>query len=149
MVEGLKHPYYILTSDVERLMAIQEAVATDEAPWTDEESITFRPPRENLLWSRKRLEDLFDFEYRWEIYTPAAKRKYGYYAMPILAGDRIIGRMDPRLDDKQKYLKVLLLQIEPGIKVTARLRKQLQRGLERFAKSHGALTVLVQEGPGV
>lgn len=145
-VEGLKHPYYILTTDAERLLAIQREDAIVEAPRPEEGPITFLPPLDNLLWSRKRLEDLFDFEYRWEIYTPAAKRKYGYYAMPILAGDQIIGRMDPRLDDKEKHLKVQLLQIEAGIKVTARLRKQLQRSLERFAETHGASTVSVEAG---
>ncbi|MDQ6421691.1 crosslink repair DNA glycosylase YcaQ family protein [Paenibacillus sp. LHD-117] len=138
-VEGLKQLYYVLSSDVERVMAHQHTIR-DEGKEGDA-AISFLPPLDNLLWSRKRLVDLFDFEYRWEMYTPAIKRKYGYYAMPILAGDRLIGRMDPRLNDKEKHLDVLLLQIEPHIKVTARLRNRLERAVETFANIHGARTV--------
>ncbi len=53
--------------------------------------------------------------------------------MPILAGGRLIGRMDPRLDDKQKHLKVQLLQIDPGIDVSDQLRANIRRALESFA----------------
>lgn len=95
-----------------------------------------------MLWSRKRLEDLFHFEYRWEIYTPAVKRKYGYYAMPILAGDRLIGRMDPRLDRKENVLKVELLHFEPDVKVSPGLRKNVKKALKEFAKANGVVKVV-------
>ncbi|MCM3628328.1 winged helix DNA-binding domain-containing protein [Paenibacillus glycanilyticus] len=143
-VEGLKHSYYVLASDAERVLAHHHAA--DE--WQDSrieaepDEITFLPPLDNLLWSRKRLEDLFDFEYRWEIYTPADKRKYGYYAMPILAGDRLIGRMDPRLDRKENVLKVELLQFEPEMKVSAQLRKNVKKAVKSFAKANGAVNVI-------
>lgn len=139
-IEDLDRPYYMLSSDLDRLIDHQRQIdgAGDQAD--DDAPITFLPPLDNLLWSRKRLEDLFGFEYRWEIYTPAVKRKYGYYAMPILAGDRLIGRMDPRLDDKQKHLKVELLQIEADIKISDKLRSNLTSAIEAFAKSHGAQT---------
>nr|WP_240647682.1 crosslink repair DNA glycosylase YcaQ family protein [Paenibacillus nanensis] len=137
-IEELERPYYMLTSDLDCLIEHQRQIdgAGDQAD--DDAPISFLPPLDNLLWSRKRLEDLFGFEYRWEIYTPAVKRKYGYYAMPILAGDRLIGRIDPRLDEKQKHLKVELLQIEPGIKISDKLRSSLTSAIEAFAKSHGA-----------
>ncbi|GLX70594.1 DNA glycosylase AlkZ-like family protein [Paenibacillus glycanilyticus] len=136
-VEGLKHPYYILTSDRERLLAYSEENANAET-----KDITFLPPLDNMLWSRKRLEDLFEFEYRWEIYTPAIKRKYGYYAMPILAGDRLIGRMDPRLDRKEGVLKVELLHFEPEVKATAQLRNNVKKAIKAFAKANGAIHVI-------
>lgn len=144
-VAGINKPYYILASDMDRL-SLQEDEDRDRAIENDSElPIHFLPPLDNLLWSRKRLTDLFDFDYRWEIYTPAVKRKYGYYAMPILAGDRLIGRMDPRLDKKQGHLSVQLLQIDPEIDYTECLRENVQRALESFAHLHGAKTVSIEQ----
>jgi uncharacterized protein YcaQ len=142
-VEGLNKPYYILASDVQRLSVHEDEDRGCADNNETELTVRFLPPLDNLLWSRKRLTDLFDFDYRWEIYTPAVKRKYGYYAMPILAGDRLIGRMDPRLDKKQSLLSVQLLQIDPGIDFTECLRESVQRALESFARSHGAETVTI------
>ncbi|KIL37350.1 hypothetical protein SD71_01340 [Cohnella kolymensis] len=139
-VEGLTKPYYILASDVGLLEGQTDADEIEPG-----QPVRFLPPLDNLLWSRKRLEDLFDFEYRWEIYTPAVKRKYGYYAMPILAGDRLIGRMDPRLDTKRSHLTVQLLQIEPEIQLTDGLHESVQTALESFARTHGAETVSIEK----
>ncbi|QAY65765.1 winged helix-turn-helix domain-containing protein [Paenibacillus protaetiae] len=135
--DGVKQPYYILSSDRDELLRQEEAISAG-----DEETITFLPPLDNVCWSRKRLEDLFDFEYRWEIYTPAVKRKYGYYAMPILAGDRLIGRMDPRLDRKQGVLRVQLLQLDASGDGPAQADSSMMRALEAFAQAHGATDVI-------
>jgi len=143
-VEGLSKPYYILASDRERLSLHDDVDRNRSIENEAELPIHFLPPLDNLLWSRKRLTDLFDFDYRWEIYTPAVKRKYGYYAMPILAGDRLIGRMDPRLDKKQGHLTVKLLQIDSEIDFTEYLRESVQRALESFAHVHGAKTVSIE-----
>lgn len=143
-VAGLNKPYYILASDRDRLSVHEEEDRAYAIENEAELPIHFLPPLDNLLWSRKRLTDLFEFDYRWEIYTPAVKRKYGYYAMPILAGDRLIGRMDPRLDRKQGHLTVQLLQIDPDIDFTERLRESVQRALESFAHSHGAKTISIE-----
>jgi len=105
---------------------------------TPARDIRFLPPLDNLLWRRSRIVDLFSFDYKWEIYTPAVKRTYGYYAMPILAGDRLIGRADVRLDRKQSTLVVENLQLEPTVRRTKLLQKALGRALERFARFHGA-----------
>jgi uncharacterized protein YcaQ len=71
-------------------------------------------PFDNLIADRDRTETLFDFYYRSEIYTPKAKRKYGYYVMPILASDRLIGRVDPKMDRKTRTLHVYAIHQEPG-----------------------------------
>ncbi len=144
-VAGLNKHYYILASDRDRLTVHDDEDRARSIENEAELPIHFLPPLDNLLWSRKRLADLFDFEYRWEIYTPAVKRKYGYYAMPILAGDRLIGRMDPRLDIKQGHLTVQLLQIDPEIDFTECLRDGVQRALESFAHLHGAKTVSIEQ----
>ncbi|TFE26256.1 winged helix-turn-helix domain-containing protein [Cohnella luojiensis] len=144
-VSGLNKPYYILASDRDRLSVHDDEDRTRAIEREEELLIRFLSPLDNLLWSRKRLTDLFDFEYRWEIYTPAVKRTYGYYAMPILAGDRLIGRMDPRLDKKQGHLTVQLLQIDPEIDFTEGLRDNVHRALESFAHVHGAETVSIEQ----
>jgi uncharacterized protein YcaQ len=142
-VAGLNKHYYILASDMDRLSVHDEEDRARAIENEAELPIYFLPPLDNLLWSRQRLTDLFDFDYRWEIYTPAVKRKYGYYAMPILAGDQLIGRMDPRLDKKLGHLTVQLLQIDPDIDFTERLRESVLGALESFAHVHGATTVSI------
>lgn len=63
-------------------------------------------PLDNLLWDRNLIRMIFDFDYKWEIYTPVEKRKYGHYVLPILYGDRLIGRIEAPYDRKEKQLNV-------------------------------------------
>ncbi|MBN1661859.1 MAG: YcaQ family DNA glycosylase [Anaerolineae bacterium] len=71
-------------------------------------------PFDNLIIHRQRMSDLFDFAYSLECYTPVAKRRYGYFVLPILWGDRLVGRLDPKADRKARRLIVRSLAMEPG-----------------------------------
>ena len=82
---------------------------------------------------RKTILALWDFKYSWEIYTPAVKRKYGYYTLPILFGDRFVGRIEAIPDRKEGTLFVKGLWWEPDVRVTKKLTNVLDRTLKRFA----------------
>jgi hypothetical protein len=80
------------------------------------ERTTFLSPFDRLIHDRDRTETLWDFFYRLEMYVPAAKREYGYYVLPILHGDRLVGRIEPVFDRKEKVLRVQGLWWQPGEK---------------------------------
>jgi uncharacterized protein YcaQ len=135
-LEGVRRPYFILADDEDRLRRHDRAAA-QAGDRNVVGPVRFLPPLDNLLWRRERLADLFGFVYTWEVYIPPPRRRYGYYTMPILAGDRLVGRMDPRLDRGAGRLIVNLLHVERGVAVTAPLRTAVREALERFARLHG------------
>jgi len=129
-VEGWKDPAFIHRDDLALLEAIQ---AGEHEP----EMTLFLSPFDNLFWDRDRDEMLWDFFYRIEVYTPKAKRVYGYYVMAILHGCELIGRIDPKVDRKKKRLIFNNLHLERGIKLNGALNRGLIRAIEEFMAFHG------------
>ena len=103
-VEGLSGKRFVLAEDVALL----------EAPPEAPPSVAFLPPFDPLVWDRRLLADLFGFEYRWELFVPPEKRRWGWYVLPILFGDRLVGRIEPRIDRDAGRVQVLDLWWEAG-----------------------------------
>ena len=76
--------------------------------------VAFLAPLDPLAWDRDLLLRLWDFDYRWEVYVPEAKRRWGYYVLPMLYGDRLVGRIEPRIDRATGTLRILGLWWEDG-----------------------------------
>lgn len=138
-VEGWKEPAYVCPAD---LPLVGEIEAGEHRP----EVTTLLSPFDNLMWDRARVRDLFGFEYRIEIYTPAAQRRYGYYVMPILHRGRLVGRLDPKADRQSNRLIVRGLYLEPGENPGDHLVEGLAGALDEFAAFHGSAEVTFQ-GP--
>jgi len=107
-VEGLKGPRYIIAAEKSILDATADASSLP-AP-----AVSFLAPLDPLVWDRRMLRGLWGFDYLWEVYVPEAKRKWGYYVLPILFGDRFVGRIEPRIDRKTKALRILGIWFQDG-----------------------------------
>jgi uncharacterized protein YcaQ len=136
-VDGLGDDWWVHAEDVERL---REGAAVGGRT-------TLLSPFDNLLCDRARTEALFGFEHRLEIYTPKAKRRWGYFVLPVLDGDRLVARCDLAIDRKQGRLIVHALYAEPGLRAGARLPRAIGRELRRLAAWRGASEVELRTAP--
>ena len=130
-VEGIRFPLYMLTEDLPLL----ESVTAGQASLKPR--LEFLAPLDPMLWDRKLIEAVWGYRYSWEIYTPVVKRKYGYYVLPMLWGDRLIGRIEPKADRKAKALTVQNVWLEPGVRRTKKLTGQIDRAVQRLARFNG------------
>lgn len=105
-------------------------------------------PFDNLIINRRRVLELFGFDYQLECYVPAARRKYGYFSLPILYGDELIGRMDAKAERKTANLEIRNLVLEDKVKVDDRLLFALQSGLSQFSEDNQChSTTLIKTHP--
>lgn len=107
-VEGQRGLRYVLADE---LPLLEESEREPTPP-----AVTFIAPLDPLIWDRRLMRTLFGFDYIWEIYTPAAKRRFGYYALPILFGDRLVGRIEPRREKASPDLVVRGIWFEAGFR---------------------------------
>ena len=117
--------------------------ALDGGAW--QPRTTLLGPFDPLISDRDRAEALFDFHYRLEIYVPAAKREYGYYVLPILHGDRLIGRIDPVFDRKRRVFTVNAIHAEPNAPADA--WPAVKRAIDELAAWIGAEQVILPRLP--
>ncbi len=121
-VDGIKTPFYVLPQAEENLSLAEKAVFDHDA--------RFIAPLDPLLWARSAFRQLWNFEYVWEVYKPTAKRRFGYYVLPILYRDRFVGRFDGRYDRAEKILHILTYYEEPdGLPLS---HPAIHTGFQRF-----------------
>nr|WP_234476638.1 crosslink repair DNA glycosylase YcaQ family protein [Paraburkholderia aspalathi] len=108
---------------------------------------TVLSPFDPVVWDRKRAAALFDFDYAIECYTPAAKRKYGYFVLPLLSRGRLVGRVDAKAHRTTGVFELKSLHIEPGVRLSARLAGDLRRALQRCADWHGTPQLEIASAP--
>ncbi len=104
---------------------------------------TLLSPFDPLVWDRERALRMFDFDYRIECYTPEAKRKFGYFALPILVRGTLVGRVDAKAHRADEIFEVRALHLEAGVAPTESLANDLAVALNRCAKWHQTPTVEV------
>ncbi|MNI26945.1 hypothetical protein D3C73_806660 [compost metagenome] len=140
-VEGIKLSLYMRSADAPVLEAVLQKDAGQETG-PDAEFAAALAPLDNLLWERELIRQLFGFQYRWEVYKPAAEREYGYYVLPLLCGDRFAARFEPIMDKKNGVLNILRWWWEPGESLTAGILPQIADALSALARCNRADSVV-------
>jgi hypothetical protein len=136
-VEGWPQMGYLHTAN----LPLVEAVQTGEL---NSNRTTLLSPFDPLVSDRERALTAFGFDYKIECYTPAAKRRYGYFTLSILHKGQLVGRLDAKAHRKDKIFEVKKLHLEPGISVTDELALALVETLQRCADWHKTPQVVVQ-----
>jgi len=103
-VEGVRGKKLVLPEEVELL----------EAPSEPPPAVAFLPPFDPVVWDRRFLAEVFDFDYVWELFHPPEKRRWGWYVLPILFGDRLVGRIEPRIERDAGSVEIIGLWWEDG-----------------------------------
>ena len=140
-VDGEKETRYALAADLPLLETLQSG--STPAAWqpletTTLDEVTFIAPLE-ICTARRRAAKLFDFDYVWEVYKPVDQRRWGYYVLPLLYGDRLVARMDSRLDRPSATLRMLDFWLEDHCPVDdPAFARAFARGLQRFMDFLGA-----------
>jgi uncharacterized protein YcaQ len=105
---------------------------------------TFLSPFDNLLWAVRRDEMFWGFHQSLECYLPAPKRVYGYFCLPILHKDRLVGRFDPKLERKTSLLRIKAIYLEPGVKPDEELVKDFAVAMRDFMAFHEASDLVIE-----
>ena len=106
---------------------------------------TILSPFDPVVWDRKRALELFDFDYRLECYTPAEKRRHGYFVLPILRRGALVGRVDAKAHRGRGEFELKALSLEPGQRVSDRFVRDVAAALQRCADWHGCPQVSVAQ----
>ncbi|MFQ2601480.1 winged helix-turn-helix domain-containing protein [Aeromonas caviae] len=128
-VEGWQHGAFVHASLADELVRAQ--AGSLKASHT-----AVLSPFDPLVWDRKRASELFGFDYRIECYTPAPKRQYGYFVLPLLHRGKLVGRMDAKAHRKEGVFEVKSLYLEDGIRVTQSLAQDLGKAIQKLAQWH-------------
>lgn len=128
-VDGWELPAYIHPSHAEQLQQALDGKLKASAT-------RLLSPFDPVVWDRKRAIELFNFEYKLECYTPATKRQYGYFTLPILRRGALIGRLDAKAHRKEGVFELKLLHLEAGVRVSQALVDDVAKAIKSFASWH-------------
>ncbi|MES2321775.1 MAG: crosslink repair DNA glycosylase YcaQ family protein [Pseudomonadota bacterium] len=142
-VQGWDDPVYIHPDHLE---LAREAAAGALSPSVSSLLSPFDP----IVWDRRRALELFGFDYRLECYTPAPKRRYGYFTLPILRRGALVGRVDAKAHRREGVFELKLVELEPGVRLSERLCLDIAAAVRRCAAWHGCPDVrLVRAVPAL
>jgi uncharacterized protein YcaQ len=132
-IEGLRGKRFVVAEEVERL----------QAPPEPPPSVAFLAPFDSLLWDTALLSSLFEFDFVWEGFFKAERRRWGYYVLPILFGDRLVGRIEPRIDRGSARVEVLGVWWEEGFtpRRAAGFVEAMRDALDAYLRFAGADTL--------
>lgn len=136
-VEGWRDPVYIYPHNLPLAQAAAEGALRSTVT-------TLLSPFDPVVWDRRRALELFGFDYRIECYTPAPKRRYGYFTLPILHRGALVGRLDPKAHRNDGIFEVKALYLEPGVEPDDELAIGLAAALRSCAAWHGTPEVVVR-----
>ncbi|MBW2624499.1 MAG: winged helix DNA-binding domain-containing protein [Deltaproteobacteria bacterium] len=123
-IDGVSGNYVLRDKDLPLLEAAQRKRITKR--------VSFIAPLDNLMWDRNTIKEIFNFDYCWEVYTPVEQRTYGYYVLPVLFGEKFIGRIEPAVNPDTNVLEIKGFWLENGTVWTPLLRKKFDEYLEHF-----------------
>ncbi|MDU5107676.1 crosslink repair DNA glycosylase YcaQ family protein [Clostridium sp.] len=124
-VENLKENFYLRKEDMSIL---------NESTLVNESNVRFLAPLDNIIWDRKLTREIFNFDYTWEVYKPVDKRKYGYYVLPVLYGDKLVARFEPEIHRGKGPLIIKNWWWEESFKITNDCIDSVKEALDKFCK---------------
>lgn len=114
MVEGVRGERFVIAEEVPILDEAEAELAAARPPGRKDPGVAFLAPLDPFVWDRRLLGPLFRFDYIWEVYVPPNKRRWGYYVLPVLYGDHLVGRIEPRFERRAGTLRIAGLWWEDG-----------------------------------
>jgi hypothetical protein len=136
-IEGSQEPGYVHPENI--ALADQASKGELQPAYT-----TLLSPFDPIVWDRRRALELFGFDYRIECYTPAPKRRYGYFTLPILRRGELVGRLDPKAHRKEGIFEVKALHLESGVPVSDELIQDIAGAVRACAAWHRTPQVVVR-----
>ncbi len=124
-IKGIDEPFYISKHDEKTLLSILNK------PFTGKK-VSFIAPLDNLIWDRKIIKEIFDFSYKWEVYTPKEQRKYGYYILPVLYGSQFVARVELKYIKKSKTLQINNWWWEEKAITTKMFKTNIDKAISEF-----------------
>lgn len=139
-IQAEKTDLYMLKEDIPLMESVIAGSIDRKA------RLEFLAPLDPMLWDRKLINSIWDYQYSWEIYTPAEKRKYGYYVLPMLYGDQFVGRIEAAADRKNRKLLVKNIWFEDGVRQPKKMSLAIDNALKRLARFNDCISISKDKG---